>query len=128
MPSADRTLSHRDTRVDHVECSLSKTHLEYAVGGSTHKKRKLPTIRPQTGPAATWAFDALAVLYDTTGANEEPAPSLSHNSDMRNIQRTFVETAAEASDLFQDGDVLMKSVEAHGHISGGLVSRFDELL
>ena len=71
-------------------------------------------------------FDTLAVLYDATGAYEEHASPLFRNSDVRNTQRTFVETATEASELFQDGDVLMKSVEAHGNISGGLAGRFDE--
>ena len=69
----------------------------------------------------------LAVLYDATGANEEHAPPLFHNSGMRNTQRTFVETAAEASELFQDRDTPMKSVEVHGNILGGLASRFDKL-
>ena len=76
---------------------------------------------------ATSAFDVLAALYYAADAHEEHAPSPFHESGGRSTQHAISEMAAEASDLFQDGDVLMKSVEAHGNISGELASRFDEL-
>ena len=46
---------------------------------------------------------------------------------MRNTQRTFVETAAEASDLFQAKDDPMNRIEMREHVSGGLDSKSDKL-
>ena len=74
----------------------------------------------------TSAFDALAALYYAADAHKEHAPSPFHESGGRSTQHAISEMATEASDIFQE-NAFMKRVEVHGHVSGGLYIRFDEL-